>query len=113
MIKRIRTEVARSLMVMMLGTVLLAIAGHASAQNSAPPASQPAPAAPAQVQSTQRSTTTTTQTEQTVQGVDPLWFILGGIALLAIILIAILASRGRGRDSHTHVHESTTVVKKE
>jgi predicted S18 family serine protease len=109
MIKRIRIEVARSLMVMMLGTVLLAIAGQASAQNSAPPAAQPPPA---QVQTTQRSTTTTTQTERAVEGANPLWFILGGIALLAIILIAILASRGRG-DGHTHVRESTTVVKKE
>lgn len=67
---------------------------------------------------TTRTTTTTTTSQPTTQTttrtwVDPLWLILGGIALLAIILIVILASRGRSRDRvATHV-ERETVVKKE
>lgn len=57
-------------------------------------------------------TTTTTQTKST--WLDPFWLVLGGIALLAIILIAVLASRGRGRDRvATAVHERETVIKKE
>lgn len=100
----------RGMFAILFSFVLLSLAIPAYAQNSAQPATQPA--APQQQQTTQRSTTTTTQTERAVQNVDPLWFVLGGIALLAIILIVVLASRGRGRD-HTHVHESTTVVKKE
>ena len=102
----------RNSFVVLLSLVLISLAGQASAQNTAPPAAQPPPAQQQQ-QTTQRSTTTTTQTERAVEGVNPLWFILGGIGLLAIILIAILASRGRSADSHTHVSERTTVIKKE
>lgn len=56
-------------------------------------------------------TTTTTQTRST--WLDPFWLVLGGVALLAIILIIVLASRGRGRDRTAVVHERETVVKKE
>lgn len=56
-------------------------------------------------------TTTTTQTKST--WLDPFWLVLGGIALLAIILIIVLASRGRGRDRTAVVHERETVIKKE
>jgi hypothetical protein len=57
-------------------------------------------------------TTTTTQTKST--WLDPFWLVLGGVALLAIILIIVLASRGRGRDRvATAVHERETVIKKE
>jgi hypothetical protein len=57
-------------------------------------------------------TTTTTQTKST--WLDPFWLVLGGIALLAIILIIVLASRGRGRDRvATAVHERETIIKKE
>lgn len=61
--------------------------------------------------STQTTTTkTTTPTEVTrTTGVDPIWLVVGGIALLAIVLIAILSMRGRGRDKV--VRESTTVIK--
>ena len=56
-------------------------------------------------------TTTTTQTKST--WLDPFWLVLGGVALLAIILIIVLASRGRGRDRTAVVHERETVIKKE
>jgi hypothetical protein len=39
--------------------------------------------------------------------------VLGAIALLAILLIVILSSRGRSRGRDTAVYESKTVVKKE
>ena len=66
----------------------------------------------AQTTQTTRTTTTTT-TEATKSWVDPFWLILGGVALLAIILIVVLASRGRGRDRTAVVHERETVIKKE
>jgi len=66
---------------------------------------------------TTRTTTTTTTSQPTTTTrtwVDPLWLILGAIALIAIILIVVLASRGRrGTDRvATHV-ERETVIKKE
>jgi beta-lactamase regulating signal transducer with metallopeptidase domain len=64
---------------------------------------------PAQSSST---TTKQTQTETTTTAVNPLWWVLGAIALLAILLIVILSSRGRSRNRDT-VYESKTVVKKE
>ena len=65
----------------------------------------------AQQQTTQKEvTTTTTSHTQSTAGIDPLWLILGGVALLAILLIVILASRGRS-SNHTHVQERTTVIK--
>ena len=65
----------------------------------------------AQQQTSQRETTTTTTHTQTATGVDPLWLVLGGIALLAILLIVILAARGRSGTDTTHVRERTTVIK--
>ena len=68
--------------------------------------------------STQKNTTTTTttnpteitRTTQRTTGVDPLWLIVGGVALLAIVLIAFLSMRGR-RGKDTVVRENTTVIK--
>jgi predicted histidine transporter YuiF (NhaC family) len=67
--------------------------------------------------STQKNTTTTTttnptevtRTTQRTTGVDPIWLVVGGIALLAIVLVAILSMRRRGGD--TVVRESKTVIK--
>lgn len=68
---------------------------------------------PAQTTSSTTTRQTRTETTETTAG-NPLWWILGAIALLAILLIVILSSRGRsrGRDADT-VYESKTVVKKE
>jgi cytoskeletal protein RodZ len=81
---------------------------------------------PAQSTATQSTNTQTTRTTTTVQqseparaaqeatGIDPLWLIIGGVAILAILLIAILSMRGRGRsaDRVAVVSERETVIKK-
>ncbi|HYJ47117.1 MAG TPA: hypothetical protein VEV81_10945 [Pyrinomonadaceae bacterium] len=65
-----------------------------------------------QQQTSQREVTTTTTTHtQTAAGIDPIWLVLGGIALLAILALVVLAARGRRSDGATHVHERTTVIK--
>lgn len=63
----------------------------------------------------QTSSTTTTQTvpTQTTTTVDPLWIAAGVIGLLALLAIVLLAMRGRGRDRVASVRESTTVIKKD
>ena len=58
------------------------------------------------------TTTRTTETSRTF-GVDPIWLVVGGIALLAILAIALLSMRGRGRDTVDTVREKTTTVIKE
>ena len=68
--------------------------------------------------STQKNTTTTTTTNPTqvtrtteqTTGINPIWLVVGGVALLAILLIAILSMRGR-RSADTVVREKTTVIK--
>jgi beta-lactamase regulating signal transducer with metallopeptidase domain len=66
---------------------------------------------PAQTSTTTKQTQT--QSETTATAGNPLLWIIGGIALLAILLIVILSSRGRSRNSDATVYESKTVVKKE
>ena len=65
--------------------------------------------------SAQKSTTTTTTSQPTqvtrTTGVDPIWLVVGGVALLAILLIAILSMRGRRRCNDTVVRENTTVIR--
>ena len=102
-----------SVMKTILLVITLALVPVAAlAQNSAP-----TQGGGANTESTRTTTTTTTtsQPSQTTRTtwVDPLWLILGAVALLAIILIVVLASRGRARDRvATHV-ERETVIKKE
>jgi hypothetical protein len=67
--------------------------------------------------STQQTTSTTTTSKSTTPtqverttGIDPLYLAIGGIALITIIAIALLAARGRGRDTVATVRE-TTVIK--
>jgi beta-lactamase regulating signal transducer with metallopeptidase domain len=64
-----------------------------------------APSQPAQ-------TTTVSQTRNAT-GIDPLWLIIGAVALLAILLIVILSSRGRSRSSGERVEtvRETTIRK--
>ena len=66
---------------------------------------------PAQTSTTTKQTQT--QSETTTTAGNPLLWIIGGIALLAILLIVILSSRGRSRNADATVYESKTVVKKE
>ncbi|HEY0377023.1 MAG TPA: hypothetical protein VGC87_08705 [Pyrinomonadaceae bacterium] len=82
----------------------------ALAQNTAPSGGG------ASTETTRTTTTTTTSqpTTTTRTWVDPLWLILGAVALLAIILIVVLASRGRRGTDHVATHvERETVIKKE
>lgn len=71
--------------------------------------------------SSQTTTTTTKSTEPASQsgqttttvkntGIDPLWLVLGGVGLLALLAIVALSMRGRSRD--TTVVERDTVIRK-
>jgi beta-lactamase regulating signal transducer with metallopeptidase domain len=71
-------------------------------------------------QSNNQTTTTTTTTKptevtrtSTTTTVDPLWIVVGGVALVALLAILFLAMRGRGRDRVAVRESSTTVIKKD
>jgi hypothetical protein len=100
-------------------TLVLALAVPVFAQNDAGQQQQSNQASQTSSQggnSTQRNTTTTTTTQPTevtrttqrTTWVDPIWLVVGGIALLAIVLIAVLSMRGR-RGGDTVVREKTVV----
>lgn len=101
---------------------VLALAVPAFAQQSSTTTqqTQQQQSQPAQTTSSgTKQTTTTTTTSKTstptevtrTTGVDPLWLAIGGIALITIIAIALLAMRSRrGRDV-VAVRESKTVVR--
>lgn len=101
---------------------VLALAMPALAQNSSNSTttttttqqqSQPAQSSSSGSSTKQTTTSQTTQPTTTTQrttGVDPIWLAVGGIALITIIAIALLAMRGRSRDT-VSVRESKTVVK--
>lgn len=106
--KNFKVSAVVMMLMFVLGLVVMPSVSTALAQNSATTQEGGGGASSTQV----TKTTTTTQTKST--WLDPFWLVLGGIALLAIILIAVLASRGRGRDRvATAVHERETVIKKE
>ena len=70
--------------------------------------------------SNQTTTTTTTRPAETTQtsaqnrnGIDPMWIVIGIVALLAILLIAILSMRGRSRGGSDTTYERKTTVKRE
>lgn len=99
---------------------VLALAVPALAQDNGGSQQQSAPAAQSSQQSgSSRQTTTTTTTQKTTTptevtrttGIDPIWLAVGGIALITIIAIILLASRGRSRDRVATVRENTTVIK--
>ncbi|HEX8889510.1 MAG TPA: hypothetical protein VF779_10055 [Pyrinomonadaceae bacterium] len=102
--------VRKGLLVLMLALFSISVPA-ALAQTSTTTTQGSGGGAAAQQQSSQRETTTTTTRTQTATGIDPLWLVLGGIALLAILLIVILAARGRSGSDTTHVRERTTVIK--
>lgn len=100
--------VRKGLFALMMMLVLLSLIAPAFAQTSTT-TTQGGGSAQQQT-SSQREVTTTTTTHTEAMRIDPLWLVLGGIALFAILLLVILAARGRTAD-HTHVHERTTVIK--
>lgn len=70
--------------------------------------------------STQSSSQTTKQTSSSSEtnkpdtaGINPLYLVIGGIALLAILLIVILSARGRSRGGADTTYKSKTVVRKD
>lgn len=102
--------------------ILAALAVPSTAQNTGgTTTTQPTPATQSTTSQTTRETTTTTQTkptqttrtETTTSSVDPLWLVLGGVGLLAILLIVVLSMRKRSHSNGDTVYESKTVIKKE
>jgi hypothetical protein len=109
----LNVSAAMRMCALVFGLFVLLSAAPALAQNST--STQEGGGTSTSTQTTKSTSTSTTSqpTQTTRTWVDPFWLILGGIALLAIILIAIFASRGRGRDRTAVVHERETVIKKE
>ena len=115
----LRHIAATLLLLSSLMFVPLAAAPTLLAQNTSTTTStQSSPAQTTQSNATRSTTSTTTtqttpvQTTQTTT-VDPLWIAAGVIGLLALLAIVLLAMRGRSRDKVTDVRESTTVIKKD
>ena len=102
-----------TMLVFMLALAVPAFAQNSSQQPQQGPAQQSSQGGGSSQQSqtttTTSKTTTPTQVERTT-GVDPLYLAIGGIALITIIAIALLAARSRGRDK-VAVRETTTVIK--
>ncbi len=111
--RRLQLQAVRRGLLLIICMALLSLAVPAFGQTGSQSGTTTTTQAPsAQQQSTQKTETTTTTTHTTAApGIDPIWFVIGGIALLAILLIVVLAARGRS--GGTHVHERTTVVRKE
>jgi beta-lactamase regulating signal transducer with metallopeptidase domain len=84
-----------------------------STQTSSPPAQTSNSAQTTSSRQTTSTTTTQAVPTQTTTTVDPLWIAAGVIGLLALLAIVLLAMRGRGRDKVATVRESTTVVRKD
>lgn len=92
-----------------------ALAQGSSSTTSTQTSSSPAQTSSQQTSTSKQTTTTTTQaapTQTTTTRVEPLWIVVGGVGLLALLAIVLLATRGRSRDRVATVRESTTVVKK-
>jgi hypothetical protein len=106
----------RWLTIMVFVLALAAPAAALAQDNSGGSSSQSQPAQGSQSGSSSKQTTTTTTTTKATApaertGIDPLYLAIGGIALITIIAIALLAARSRrGRDRVATVRE-TTVIK--
>src|SRR5215210_407764 len=90
--------------------VPLAVVPTMAQNTSTTTSTQTSPAQSTQSNTTRQTTTTTTQTtpvQTTTQTttVDPLWIAAGVIGLLALLAIVLLAMRGRSRDKVTDVRE--------
>lgn len=98
---------------LIIGLAFMPLAATVSAQNNSQTtiAQNSQPAQGGGGSASTETTRTTTQTTKT--WLDPFWLTVGGVALLAIILIVILASRRRGHDRTAVVHERETVIKKD
>jgi beta-lactamase regulating signal transducer with metallopeptidase domain len=105
----------RWLTIMIFVLALAAPAALAQDSSSSSSSTQSQPAQGSQSGSSSKQTTTTTTTTKSTApaertGIDPLYLAIGGIALITIIAIALLAARSRGRDRVATVRE-TTVIK--
>jgi beta-lactamase regulating signal transducer with metallopeptidase domain len=108
--RRLNLQTVRKSLLVMMSLAFLSFAVPALAQNSTTTTTQGGGGSAQQQTSQKEVSTTTTTQKQTATRIDPLWLILGGIGVLAILLIIILASRGRS-NTNTRVRESTTVIK--
>jgi len=107
--------------ILLIGLTFAPLALQALAQNTSTTTTQSSPATQSNTtRNTAQTTTTTTQTNRPVQTtqtesttVNPVWIVVGAVALLALLLIVILSMRGRSRSGSDTVIESKTTVKKE
>jgi hypothetical protein len=110
--KTLSVSAAMRTCVLIVGLIVVPLAATALAQNST--STQEGGSSSTQTTKTTTTTSSSQPTQTTTTWVDPFWLTLGGIALLAIILIVVFASRGRrGHDRTAVVHERETVIKKE
>ena len=106
-------------LLLLIGLMLVPLTVPTRAQNTSTTTStQSSPAQSTQSNTTRQTTsTTTTQPVQTTTtqttSVDPLCIAAGVIGLLALLAIVLLAMRGRSADKVTDVRETTTVIKKD
>jgi beta-lactamase regulating signal transducer with metallopeptidase domain len=99
-----------------LGLAPFAMQALAQNSSSTTTTTQSSPATQSSSQSTTKETSTQTSKQpstDTVSDRTTLYLVIGGIALLAIILIIVLSARGRSRGRGDTVYESKTVVKKD
>ena len=104
-----------TMIVFALALAVPALAQNNSGSTQQTQSSQSSSGGDSQKQTTTSTTTakSTTPTEvQRTTGIDPLWLAIGGIALITIIAIALLATRSRrSPDRVATVREHTTVIK--
>ena len=117
---RVSSYMKRILPLIALLVVPFSIPAFAQEQSGSSSTTQTAPAQQGGASQTRRETTTVTsqtRSESPVQsvtrttGIDPLWLIVGGAALLALLVIVALSMRGRSHDHVNTVRERTTVIK--
>src|SRR4051794_31070482 len=117
---RVSSYMTRILPLIALLVVPFSIPVFAQEQSGSSSTTQTAPAQQGGGNQTRRETTTVTSQTRTqapiesvtrTTGVDPLWLIVGGAAILALLVIVALSMRGRSHDHVNTVRERTTVIK--